>query len=200
MQVVESMQNQSKLLDDIMTNCRRSIAAEHGVMLSCVVLLRTRTIPKTTSGKIARSWCRRGYVDGTLGVLSRWDADSSADGGEGVGETEGDGSIALYGDSPQKEGGATRNNRSTSHAGAKYISAEPGADDEGEDSHSRPAITEVRALSLDDIAVRLETTLKQISAQSPAPITGRVDKTASLSSLGLDSCTIVQFKGVLEKR
>lgn len=116
MQVMESVQNQSKLLDDIMINCRRSIAAEHGVMLSCVILLKTRTIPKTTSGKIARSWCRRGYVDGTLGVLSRWDADNSADGeGLGVGEAEGDGNISLYGDSPQKEGGVIGNSRSTSN-------------------------------------------------------------------------------------
>ena len=201
MQVMESVQNQSKLLDDIMMNCRRSIAAEHGVMLSCVILLKTRTIPKTTSGKIARSWCRRGYVDGTLGVLSRWDADNSADGeGLGVGEAEGDGNISLYGDSPQKEGGVIGNSRSTSNGGAKYISAEPGADDEVEDLRVKPAMADVRALSLDDITLRLETTLKQISSQSPAPITGKVDKTASLSSLGLDSFTIVQFKGVLEKR
>lgn len=197
MKVLETVQNQSKLLDDIMKNCRKSIAAEHGVMLSCVILLKTRTIPKTTSGKIARSWCRRGYVEGTLGVLSRWDADGSA---EGEGEAEGDADISLYGESPQKEGGATRTTRSTSHAGAKYIAAEPGADDEEEGSRARLAVADVRALSLDDIALRLETTLKQISSQSPAPITGRVDKSASLSSLGLDSFTLVQFKGVLEKR
>jgi hypothetical protein len=52
-------------------------------MLTSVVLLKTRTIPKTTSGKIARSWCRRGYQEGTLSVLSRWDA------ADGAGEEEG---------------------------------------------------------------------------------------------------------------
>ena len=189
MQVIESVQNQPKVLEGIMKNCRRNIAAEHGVMLTSVILLKTRTIPKTTSGKIARSWCRRGYLDGTLSVLSRWDA---ADGAE---EVEYD-DVDLAGSSDVGQGGP-REKQTNSSAGKYAATEEPGEEDR---VRNKPTMAEIRALSLDDIVLRLEETLKQISAQSPAPITGKINKLATLSSLGLDSFTLVQFKGVLEKR
>jgi hypothetical protein len=182
--VLDTVQASPKILDDIARNCRRCVAAEHGVMLSCVILLKTRTIPKTTSGKIARSWCRRGYLDGSLSVLSRWDA--AADEGHGeedfIGE-EAVGDIELVGpsDSSIRDRPAQLQPDTVNPA-------------------SRLSQLEVRSLSVEEITSKLETTLKQIASQSPAPITGKVDKMASLSSLGLDSFTLVQFKGVLEKR
>lgn len=154
-------------------------------MLSCVILLKTRTIPKTTSGKIARSWCRRGYLDGSLSVLSRWDA--ATDEGQGDEDFLGQeavGNIELVGPSDS----SIRDHRPSQ---LQPDTAGP---------PSRLSQLEVRALSVDEIVYKLEITLKQIASQSPAPITGKVDKTASLSSLGLDSFTLVQFKGVLEKR
>jgi hypothetical protein len=174
-----------------MKSCRRSIAAEHGVMLSSVILLKTRTIPKTTSGKIARSWCRRGYQEGTLSVLSRWDAT------DGAGEEEGYDDIDLTGPSDASQG-AAREKQANSSAGKYATTEEPGEEERG--VRSKPSLAEIRGLSIDDIVLRLEETLKQISAQSPAPITVKMNKLATLSSLGLDSFTIVQFKGVLEKR
>ncbi|CAN0222944.1 unnamed protein product, partial [Discosporangium mesarthrocarpum] len=30
------------------------------------------TVPKTTSGKIARSWCKRAHLEGTLDSLLLW--------------------------------------------------------------------------------------------------------------------------------
>ena len=45
-------------------------------MMSCIILLKTKTIPKTTSGKIARSWCRKAYIDGSLSILVKWDSDT----------------------------------------------------------------------------------------------------------------------------
>ena len=72
-QVVENAQTDQNKLAEIIRTCRAVVAAEHGLMLSSVVLLRTRTVPKTTSGKIARAWCRKAYVDGTLSALTRWD-------------------------------------------------------------------------------------------------------------------------------
>ena len=44
--------------------------------MSCIILLKTKTIPKTTSGKIARSWCRKAYIDGSLSILVKWDSDT----------------------------------------------------------------------------------------------------------------------------
>lgn len=160
-------------------------------MLTSVILLRTRTIPKTTSGKIARSWCRKGYQEGTLSVLSRWDA------ADGTGEEEEGYDDVDLGDLADAGQGAPREKQSNTSAGKYATTEEPGEEDRG---RNKLSTAEIRALSHDEIVLRLEETLKQISAQSPAPITGKVNKLTTLSSLGLDSFTIVQFKGVLEKR
>ena len=37
-----------------------------------VLLLQPRTIPKTTSGKIARQWVKTGYLKGTLTVIDEY--------------------------------------------------------------------------------------------------------------------------------
>ncbi len=56
-------------LRGIVSKIRAAVAAEHGCMLSIVSLVRPRTIPKTTSGKIARQWCARALVMGTLNTI-----------------------------------------------------------------------------------------------------------------------------------
>jgi acyl-CoA synthetase (AMP-forming)/AMP-acid ligase II/acyl carrier protein len=48
---------------------RSAINQEHSLGISQLVFLRTRTVPKTTSGKIARAWCRKGFLGGTLQIV-----------------------------------------------------------------------------------------------------------------------------------
>ena len=50
-------------LSQMAESLRRVIAADHGIALSSVCLLKMKTVPKTTSGKIARSWCRKAFLD-----------------------------------------------------------------------------------------------------------------------------------------
>ncbi|HEV7786338.1 MAG TPA: AMP-binding protein, partial [Thermoanaerobaculia bacterium] len=50
---------------------RRAVAAEHEVMVWEVVLLRAGSLPKTSSGKVQRSLCRRQYLEGDLTVVGR---------------------------------------------------------------------------------------------------------------------------------
>jgi len=50
---------------------RSSIAREHGVKVTLVVLLAPRSIPKTTSGKISRSRCKKALEDKALDELYR---------------------------------------------------------------------------------------------------------------------------------
>ncbi|HVT17881.1 MAG TPA: non-ribosomal peptide synthase/polyketide synthase [Thermoanaerobaculia bacterium] len=50
---------------------RRAVAEEHAARVYELVLVRTATIPKTTSGKIRRAACREGYLAGTLEVVGR---------------------------------------------------------------------------------------------------------------------------------
>jgi amino acid adenylation domain-containing protein len=50
---------------------RRAVAEEHEVQVHDLVLLRTGTVPKTSSGKIQRHACRAGYLAGELEEIGR---------------------------------------------------------------------------------------------------------------------------------
>lgn len=50
---------------------RSAINQEHSLGISQIVFLETKTVPKTTSGKIARAWCRKAFIGGTLKVVFR---------------------------------------------------------------------------------------------------------------------------------
>jgi hypothetical protein len=146
--------------------------------LSCVILLATRSIPKTTSGKIARSWCKRGYLNNTLTVIYKWEGASGLDAQVDVGV-----------ESALESNAVTTANINLYQA------------NQNEDTSPRLTAVEIRALSKGDIISRLETTLLKVAAHSPGgQISSPVDAHAPLMNLGLDSMTIVQFKGVLENR
>jgi hypothetical protein len=53
------------------TSINAVIKQEHSFSITEIAFLKTRTVPKTSSGKIARSWCRKGFVNGTLSVVYR---------------------------------------------------------------------------------------------------------------------------------
>lgn len=48
---------------------RATVNHVHSLGLSQLVFLKPKTVPKTTSGKIARSWCRKAFLAGTLQVI-----------------------------------------------------------------------------------------------------------------------------------
>lgn len=50
---------------------RAAINQEHSLSIDQILFLRTKTVPKTTSGKIARAWCRKAFIGGTLKVVFR---------------------------------------------------------------------------------------------------------------------------------
>ena len=56
---------------------------------------------------------------------------------------------------------------------------------------SSAGAAELRALSVEEIASKLEQMLLQISSQSPEPLEAPIDRTAPLMSLGLDSMTVI---------
>lgn len=56
---------------------RTGLASTVGVVPDEIVLIRQRTIPRTSSGKIQRRACRAAYVGGTLDVVARWRAPGS---------------------------------------------------------------------------------------------------------------------------
>ncbi len=56
---------------------RTGLAATVGVVPDEIVLIRQRTIPRTSSGKIQRRACRAAYLSGTLDVVAQWRAPGS---------------------------------------------------------------------------------------------------------------------------
>jgi hypothetical protein len=50
---------------------RGAINQEHSLGITEIAFLQPRSVPKTSSGKIARAWCRKGFVADTLKVVYR---------------------------------------------------------------------------------------------------------------------------------
>jgi myxalamid-type polyketide synthase MxaB len=53
---------------------RVAVARQHGIRASAVVFIRPNSLPKTSSGKVQRNACRRGFLDGGLRVEAQWRA------------------------------------------------------------------------------------------------------------------------------
>ncbi len=54
---------------------RGAVIAAHDVGATEVILLPSRAMPKTSSGKLTRAACRAGIADGTIATVARWRAD-----------------------------------------------------------------------------------------------------------------------------
>lgn len=50
----------------------QTVAAEHGLQVYATVLVKTGSIPKTSSGKIQRHACRTKFLNGSLDVVEDW--------------------------------------------------------------------------------------------------------------------------------
>lgn len=56
---------------------RTAVATEHGVTLSALILIKQRTLPRTTSGKVRRAESKRQYLAGELSVVERLSDEST---------------------------------------------------------------------------------------------------------------------------
>jgi 8-amino-7-oxononanoate synthase/acyl carrier protein len=61
---------------EIINAIRKRVANDYDVAVSAIVLLKTGSIPKTSSGKIQRHACQAGYLAGTLAALATWSAET----------------------------------------------------------------------------------------------------------------------------
>ncbi|MCW8802821.1 MAG: AMP-binding protein [Ignavibacteriaceae bacterium] len=58
---------------DIVAGILHDISEGHGLMASRIVLIKTRTIPKTTSGKIRRKMCKMSLLNNKLEIVYQWE-------------------------------------------------------------------------------------------------------------------------------
>lgn len=73
---------------------REAVVSAHNLVPSAILLLKTGSIPKTSSGKIQRYACRQGYLDQTLDVVGAWETGAPA-GSSPPGPPQLMGSVAL---------------------------------------------------------------------------------------------------------
>lgn len=59
-------------VNEVAENIRRAVAAEHGLQVYAMVLVKTGSILKTSSGKVQRHACRAGFLSGSLNVVEDW--------------------------------------------------------------------------------------------------------------------------------
>ncbi len=59
-------------VDEVIEAIRRNVAQHHELQIDAVVLIKTGTIPKTSSGKIQRHACKTGFIENSLTVVGEW--------------------------------------------------------------------------------------------------------------------------------
>src|SRR5579864_187210 len=84
MVLVQEVHRRQKVdFDEIVRSIREAIAEEHEVQIHEIVLVAPGSVPRTSSGKIQRSLCRKEFLEGRLKVTERWRAEEGpADSGE----------------------------------------------------------------------------------------------------------------------
>jgi amino acid adenylation domain-containing protein len=68
-QEIERQYLQTLNVDDVARAIRQAVIENHGLQVYAVLLLKTGSIPKTSSGKIQRHACRNGFLLGSLNIL-----------------------------------------------------------------------------------------------------------------------------------
>ncbi|WP_392534196.1 fatty acyl-AMP ligase [Nostoc sp. C117] len=59
-------------VQEVVNKIRQTVIAEHGLDVFAVVLVKTGSIPKTSSGKVRRYACRTAFLSGSLDVVQDW--------------------------------------------------------------------------------------------------------------------------------
>ena len=57
---------------EIYAAIQKAVALEHEIPVRGIVLIKSSSIPKTSSGKIQHHACRNGFLDGSLTEIARW--------------------------------------------------------------------------------------------------------------------------------
>jgi acyl-CoA synthetase (AMP-forming)/AMP-acid ligase II len=185
-------------LDGILTGCRDAVAAAHGVSLSSVCLIKPRTIPKTTSGKIARSWCRKAFLGKTLQIVREKEA-SAAAGAEPAANAVSSSADAVRAASGAAQAPRMLDSGDTS-ASAPLIENGDAPSNPGSIFPRGLSEEEVRNMSVAELEGHVCNALVYLAAQGGTILVPPLDCSAAVSTLGFDSLTLVQLKGMIENR
>ncbi len=157
--------------EEIFAAVRRAVASEHELTIEAIVLLRTVSIPKTSSGKIQRRLTRQMFEADELKVVGRWNR------GEAAGSQE----LAHDELAAVEEGQLPEGELSA-------VTAESTATLAALSSDERLAITELEDWLIERLAARLKIAPTQIGHRQP------------FATFGVDSLTAVRMAGELETK
>lgn len=59
-------------VSEVAGNISQAIAAEHGLQVQAIALIKPSSLPKTSSGKIRRRACRDQFLNGELALIEQW--------------------------------------------------------------------------------------------------------------------------------
>jgi acyl-CoA synthetase (AMP-forming)/AMP-acid ligase II/alkylation response protein AidB-like acyl-CoA dehydrogenase/acyl carrier protein len=77
--IVHEVDNKKSDPNQIIEAICQTVAEEHELPVYAVALIKPKTIPKTSSGKIQRHACQSGFLAGNLDALHVWSLDSMVD-------------------------------------------------------------------------------------------------------------------------
>jgi 8-amino-7-oxononanoate synthase len=166
---------------EIFNAVRKAVAEEHQLTVGAVVLIRMRSIPKTSSGKIQRFACRNMYLDSSLTIVGQWHL------GEAVDATETAATPRKALDSqkpPQRPAAATAE-----------PPAEPAPPPEARDATE----TVAAASGLADVSGKVEEVVQQIVRRVGQERATQLDLDTNIVQLGLDSIERMEIVATLEE-
>jgi acyl-CoA synthetase (AMP-forming)/AMP-acid ligase II len=78
-QEIERSYRQSLVVDEVVEAIRWTVFQEHFIDVYGIVLLKTGSIPKTSSGKVQRKACKSQFLEGSLEIVGEWRSQQQSD-------------------------------------------------------------------------------------------------------------------------
>ncbi|HEV3006698.1 MAG TPA: aminotransferase class I/II-fold pyridoxal phosphate-dependent enzyme, partial [Pirellulales bacterium] len=184
--VYEVERRQASDLAPVFDAIRRDVAREHELQVDSIVLVRSGSIPKTSSGKIQRHACRAAFLENTLEVIGR--SDSCPGAWDTETDTAQDASVeSVVSDSATSEYGR----------GERAIDRSAGASDNGRGAAPETADDgKPETAAQRDTAARVLDEVQRIAKERAKGLT--LD--SSIVDLGLDSLERMEILNALEER
>lgn len=161
--------------DEVFAAIRRRVAEHHDLQVSAIRLLKTGSLPKTSSGKIQRYLCRSGFLDNQLEAIASWETDTLPS----LSFEEADGLMEPRA-SEELMSSVTRANSPTSYGTVQTLAVPTAAS-----TVPLQTATDIQAWIVHWMAQSLQTAVTEIDVQKP------------FAEYGLDSVTAVELAEAL---
>ncbi len=157
--------------NEVIEAIRRAVAEQHDLQVYTILLLKTASLPKTSSGKVQRSACRAGFLAASLDVVADWSVNPRSK--AGFRHLDADVNSLLQQmqmDKPQKNFSGNNNSKQPLKSKQKFDNQEA-----------------IEAWLITKVAKQLEIAFEDIDIQQP------------LANYGLSSLAAVSISGELQE-